>query len=142
MGLAATFYRQPLLDLIDRRFFRERYNSRRVLTELVEQVRGTRNVDELAKLVERGVDLALHLQRVALLVENPARGRFLDPLHQVRPLDVGSPLVTLVAGSREPLAVDLGSPKSPFLSLPQEEKSWLADNKVEMIAPICALDGA
>ena len=142
LGLVAIFYRQPLLEAIDRRFFRERYNARRVLTELTEQLRGTRNLVELAKLVERGVDLALHLERVSLLVENPGVGRFVDPQAQLRPLDPGAQLITLVAGSREPLAVDLAAPSSPFLALPEEEKLWLLDSRIEMIAPAHSLDGA
>lgn len=142
VGIATLVYRQSLVDLIDRRFFRDRYDSRRVLTELTEQVRGTLTIQELAKMVERGVDLALHLQRVSLLIETPGLGRFVDPQHQLRPLDMGSPLLTLAAGSREPLAVDMGSPKSPFLSLPEEDKLWLIDGRIEMIAPLCALDGS
>lgn len=141
LGALALIYRQPVLDYIDRRFFTERYNSRRVLTELVEQVRGTRNLVELAKLVERGVDLALHLDRVALMVEDPAVGRFVDPRHQVRPLDPGSQLITLVSGSRDPIAVDLEAPSSPFRSLPEDDKLWLLENRVEMIAPAHSLDG-
>lgn len=141
LGALALIYRQPVLDYIDRRFFTERYNSRRVLTELVEQVRGTRNLVELAKLVERGVDLALHLERAALMVEDPAVGRFIDPRHQVRPLDPGSQLITLVAGSRDPIAVDLEAPSSPFRSLPEDDKLWLVENRVEMIAPAHSLDG-
>lgn len=141
LGALALIYRQPVLDYIDRRFFTERYNSRRVLTELVEQVRGTRNLVELAKLVERGVDLALHLERVALMVEDPAVGRFVDPRHQVRPLDPGSQLITLVSGSRDPIAVDLEAPSSPFRSLPEDDKLWLLENRVEMIAPAHSLDG-
>ena len=141
LGALALTFRQPVLDYIDRRFFTERYNSRRVLTELVEQVRGTRNLAELAKLVERGVDLALHLERVALMVEDPAVGRFVDPRHQVRPLDPGSQLITLVAGSRDPIAVDLEAPSSPFRSLPEDDKLWLVENRVEMIAPAHSLDG-
>ena len=34
--------RQSILDSIDKRFFRDRYNARKVLTEPADQVRGTR----------------------------------------------------------------------------------------------------
>ncbi len=142
LGALTMLYRQPILDFIDRRFFRQRYDARRVLTELAEQVRGTRNLVELSKLVEKGVDLALHLERVSLLIETPNIGRFVDPLQHLRPLDQGSQLITLVSGSREPIAVDLESPSSPFLSMPEEEKLWLIESKVEMIAPAHNLDGS
>ncbi len=123
LGALALHYRQRLLDFIDRRFFRERYNARRVLTELADQVRAARNSIEVSRLIGQGVNLALHLERVSLLVETPAIGRFVDPLHQVRQLDPGSQLITLVAASREPIAVELESSSSPFHSLPEDESS-------------------
>ncbi len=142
LGSILFFYRQVLFDLIDRSFFRESYNARRVLTELSGQLRGTRNLVELSKLVERGADLALHLERVSLLTEDSTAGRFVDPLHQVRPLDPASQLITVVSGSRDPIAIDLEAHNSPFLALPEDEKLWLIENRVEMIAPMHSLDGS
>jgi hypothetical protein len=140
-GVLIFVYRQRLLDLVDRRFFREPYDSRRVLADLIDQVRSTRGLVELASLLERRVDLALHLERVSLLVEKSGAGRYLDPLGRLPPLDPGSPLLTVVAGSREPISVDLETPRSSFRSLPVEDKTWLAENGIEMLAAVCSLDG-
>ena len=134
-------YRRPMLDFVDRRFFRAQYDSRQVLTELIGQVRGTRSLVDLAKVLERGVDQALHLERVSLLVESAGVGRYVDPLGRLRPLDPGSPLITIVAGSREPISVDLEAPRSPFRSLPEEDKIWLVENKVQTLAAVCSHDG-
>jgi hypothetical protein len=141
LGAVILIYRRQLLDLVDRRFFRERYDSRRVLADLIDQVRSTRGLVELASLLERRVDLALHLERVSLLVERSGAGRYLDPLGRLPPLDPGSQLLTVVAGSREPISVDLETPRSSFRSLPVEDKTWLAENGIEMLAAICSLDG-
>ncbi|MEM8930037.1 MAG: serine/threonine-protein kinase [Acidobacteriota bacterium] len=141
VGLIFLRFREPILDGIDRRFFRDRYNARVVLTQLAEQVRGTRNVRELSNMVGQGVDLALHLERVTLLAQDPQLGHFIDPQDNLRPLDPGSRLATLVQGQREPLEVDLDSPASPLHGLDERERHWLVDGKIELIAPTYSLDG-
>ncbi|MEM8995126.1 MAG: serine/threonine-protein kinase [Acidobacteriota bacterium] len=142
LGLLFLRFRRPILDVIDRRFFRERYNARVVLTQLAEQVRGTRNLNELSNMVGQGVDLALHLEKVSLLAQDPKIGQLVDPQDHVRPLDAASPLATLLQGHPEPLEVDLDSPSSPLQQLHDEEKHWLIDGQIEMLAPAYALDGS
>ena len=142
LGLVFLRFRGPILEAIDRRFFRERYNARLVLTQLAEQVRGTRSMEELSNMVGQGVDLALHLERVSLLAQDPSVGQLVDPLDKVRPLDAASPLATLLQGHPEPLEVDLDSPASPLQGLKDPEKHWLIDGQIEMLAPAYALDGS
>ena len=140
-GVLLMRYRQSLLDAIDKRFFRDSYNARKVLTELADQVRGTRSLTELSNLVCQGVDLALHVERGFLLALDPTQGRFLDPFGEVRPLDSASKLATMLQGTREPLIVDFEDSKSPLGELPDGEKHWLVDAKLEMLSPMYALDG-
>ena len=141
LGLILMRFRQVLVDAIDRRFFRDRYNARLVLTDLAEKVRGTRNLTELSKLVGSGVDLALHLNRVSLLVLDSAQGRYADPLEQIRSLDTASKLTTILQGSREPLVVDFDDTRSPLHDLGDADKHWLIDGEVELLSPAHALDG-
>ena len=141
LGIVLMRFRRVLVDAIDRKFFRDQYNARVVLTDLAEKVRGTRNLVELSKLVGSGVDLALHLNRVSLLALNPARGRFTDPLQLVRPLDTASKLTTLLQGSREPLMVELDDPRSPLHDLSEVDQQWLVDGQVELLSPAYALGG-
>ncbi|MEM9598797.1 MAG: serine/threonine-protein kinase, partial [Acidobacteriota bacterium] len=141
LGVLFMRFREPILDAVDRRFFRDRYDARRVLTELADQVRGTRNLGELSRLVGQGVDLALHLDRVALLTQDPKVGRFIDPLEQVRPLDLASKLATLVQGHQEPLEINFDARGPEVLGLEEDERHWLVDSRVSMIAPAYALDG-
>ncbi|MEM9555644.1 MAG: protein kinase [Acidobacteriota bacterium] len=142
VGLALVRYRTEVLDVIDRRFFRERYAARRVLGQLADQVRTTRNLADLASTVRRGVDFALGLERVALLALDPVRGRFVDPLERMRPLDPGSKLATLVQSRRAPLEIDLEVTGAPLAELPEPELHWLIDGKVELLAPAFALEGS
>lgn len=142
LGLFVVRSREVLLDGIDRRFFRERYAARRVLGQLVDQVRTTRSLAELATTVRRGVDLALGLERVAVLSLDPVQGHYVDPLERMRPLDPGWRLATLVQSRRTPLEVDLEATGSPFVDLAEPELHWLIDGKVELLAPAFALDGS
>ncbi len=141
LGIILMRFRRVLVDAIDRRFFRDRYNARVVLTDLAEKVRGTRNLIELSKLVGSGVDLALHLDRVSLLALDSAHGRYVDPLGIIRPLDTASKLTTLLQGSREPLVVEFDDPRSPLHDLSDSDKQWLVDGSVELLSPAHALDG-
>ena len=140
-GILAFKYRGWFMAAVDRHFFREQYNARRLLTELVDQIRGTRNLPELSNLVCRGLDHALHLEGSALLVDNPALGQLVDPRHHSRPLDPGSRLATLVRSHAQPLDVDLNAPTSPLRNLPDRELHWLMDGKVRLMTPIFASDG-
>ena len=140
-GILLMRFRQSILDAIDKRFFREQYNARKVLTELADQVRGTRSLNEVSNLVGQGVSLALHPERSALLILDPNQGRFLDPLDEIRPLDTASKTAAVLQGSREALEVDFEDASSPLQDLEDEEKYWLIDNKIALLCPTHALDG-
>ena len=86
-GAAALRYRKPLLDAIDRRFFREQFDARHILTLLVERIRSIRDSTSLAELVTREIDLALHLERISMLALDARSGLLIDPRNRTRRLD-------------------------------------------------------
>ncbi len=141
VGLAALRYRRTLLDSIDRRFFREQYDARQILTMLVERIRAVRGVANLAKLVSQEIDFALHLEDITFLVVEPRSGMLVDPRHRAKRLDASSKLALLVAGASDPLDVTLEGSDTPFSRLPEPEKHWLVDNNLRLIVPILARDG-
>lgn len=141
LGLAALRYRKTLLDSIDRRFFREQYDARQILTLLVDRIRSVRDIADLAKLVCQEIDLALHLESVTFLVVEPRSGLLVDPQQRSRRLDASSKLALLVAGASDPLDVTLEGTHTPFSRLPDPEKHWLVDNGMRLIVPILARDG-
>ena len=141
-GVAALRYRHRVLDAVDRRFFRERYDARQLLTLLVDQVRGVPSHAALADLVAHGIDRALHLEGVALLAADPTTGLLADPLGKVRPLDPSSRLAQLIASSPEPLAADLEAPISALKRLPEEERYWLGDGRFQLLMPLVSTDGS
>lgn len=142
LGIAALSYRRGLLDWIDRRFFREQYDARQILTMLVERIRAIREGADLAKLIAREVDLALHLEAISLLVADPRVGMLKDPIDRTRRLDASSPLAGLVSSGSEPLPVDFADPRSPLARLPERERHWLVDCRFRLLMPILGRDGS
>ena len=140
IGAAAMRYRKPLLDAVDRRFFREQYDARQILTRLVERIRSIRDSTSLADLVCREVDLALHLDRIALLVVDASLGLVVDPRSRTRRLDASSALA--IAVSSDPLEVDFESPGSPLRRLSEKERQWLVESGFRLLVPILSRDGS
>ncbi|MFL6196933.1 MAG: serine/threonine-protein kinase [Thermoanaerobaculia bacterium] len=141
VGAAALRYRRTLLDSIDRHFFREQYDARQILTLLAERIRAINGVADLANLLCREVDLALHPESVSLMTFDPRSGMLSDPKVRGRRLDGSSPLATLIASASDPLPVDLEDPHSPLSRLPDADRHWLVDSGFRLIAPILARDG-
>jgi hypothetical protein len=142
VGLGALRYRRSLLDSIDRHFFREQYDARQTLTLLVERIRATHGVAELANLLCREADLALHPESVSLMAFDPRSGVLADPRVRSRRLDASSSLATLIASASEPLPVTLADSRSPLAKLPEQERHWLVDSGFRIIVPILARDGS
>ncbi|MCB1055089.1 MAG: serine/threonine protein kinase [Acidobacteria bacterium] len=142
LGLYVFSRRQALLDAVDRRFFRDQYDARQILSPLLERIRSTRGSRELAEFVTLGIDRALHLESIALLVEDPARGELVDPGQRVAPLGTAGPLASLVASSPRALVVDPEVARSTLDSLAEEERSWILDGGFRTLVAVTSSDGS
>jgi hypothetical protein len=142
VGFAALHYRKTLLEMIDRRFFREQYDAHRILIQLLEKVRSTSGTAALASLIAEQVDLALHLDVVSLLIVDPRSGVLAEPRQRSRRLDASSPLAILVSDASEPLVIDLDDQRAPLARLPDRDRHWLVDSGFKLIVPILARDGS
>lgn len=142
LGALGYRYRKPLLDTIDRRFFREQYDARRILTLLVERIRSVHEVGSLAHLVSHEIDLALHLDGISMLVLQPKLGLLVDLKVPSRRLDASSLLAHAVQTSPQALDVELDDPRSPLRHLQEAERRWLAASGFRLLVPILARDGA
>lgn len=142
LGMAALSYRRAVLDWIDRRFFREQYDARQILTMLVERIRAIREGADLAKLIAREVDLALHLESIALLIVDPRTGILRDPIDRTRRLDASCSLAGLISSGSEPLVNDLSEARSPLARLPEKDRHWLVDSGFRLLVPILGRDGS
>ena len=123
LGAAAYRYRKPLLDAIDRRFFREQYDARRILTLLVDRIRSVHEVSSLANLVSQEIDLALHLEGPSWCCSRAS-----GVLSTSRPQPAGSmppPSGAHGADGGRRLDVDPDDPHSPK-RVQEPERRWLA----------------
>jgi signal transduction histidine kinase/CheY-like chemotaxis protein len=66
-------YRKRILLAFDRRFFRESYNSERILAELLGAIHGCRAFEDVARLVRARIEAALHPS--VLFVSHRPHGR-------------------------------------------------------------------
>ena len=132
--------RRRVFDTIDRKYFREQYDSRTILANLVEKSRATSSIEELSQLLSGEIDRALHLESVAILVRRPDDGALSSPTGDTRPLK-SSALLALVEGSSDPLDIDLEDPRSLLHRLSLDDQEWLADGAFRLLVPLIASDG-
>ena len=138
---AALIWRRALLETIDRHFFREQSDARRILVELVDRSHKAHSARDVMQLITGEIDRALHVERISLLVRDDESDEWRHPDGDVRSLDANGPLGALIGGSCTPLEVDLSSDSSPLSRLPDLEREWLADAGVRLIVPLPGADG-
>jgi phosphoserine phosphatase RsbU/P len=98
---------------LDRRFFREAYNAEQILSELSEQVRSILDAHELLDTVARKISQSLHVDRIAVLLQDggwyrPALATGYDaPLDFALPAN--APAVAQLRNSRAPVVVEDGA---------------------------------
>jgi len=116
LGILVAFCLKPLGERLrlwlDRRFFREAYNSEQILSELSEQVRSILDAHELLDTVARRISQSLHVDRIAVLLQDggwyrPALATgYGAPLDFAFPAD--APAVAQLRSSRAPVVVAEG----------------------------------
>ena len=109
--------------LLDRLFFRARYDSGQALARLADAMTTTLELDRLAALIGGTVDGILHPERVTLLLADDERGAF-RRVGGGDGLAAQAVLATCLAGRREPLS----------------RETLLADPELEDIRQACLAD--
>jgi hypothetical protein len=142
LGIFFLKVRRSVMDAVDRRFFREQYDARNVLTRLVHESRRVSAPADLVSLLMSEIDRALHLESLYVYLADPPRGCFASFEPNGLPLPFESRLAELLSADPAPLDVTLANPFSPLRKLPAADQEWLADVKAELIVPLVALDGS
>jgi hypothetical protein len=132
--------RHRLLRAIDRRFFRDQYRAHEALNALAREAQKADGLVALTRLVREGVESALHVESTAVLIRDEA-GLLVAADRATRPLSASSVLAELLAGSADPLHIDLHVPRSPLLRLPEADRQWLGDGGFRLLVPIVGSDG-
>lgn len=133
-------FRKRLLEMVDRRFFREQYDARRLLLQVVSIIRGGSDMLVLSRAALDEIDRALHPQHLSLWQLDPEgealhRG-FANGDSPVEPLPATGTLATLLSADDEPLDVQSRSTRALFKRLPEPERHWLRDADAHLIVPL------
>jgi predicted Ser/Thr protein kinase len=132
-------YRAQASAWLDRRFFREQYDARRVLLSLAGRVPFETDPQELTALVVRQVEAALHPRAFDVLVAGLEEGRLVGVSpdeSRARPLAAEGALATMLRWSEEPLDLDVNDTRSPARRLPPDERAWLAESGTVLLVPM------
>jgi predicted Ser/Thr protein kinase len=136
-------YRKRLLESLDRRFFREQYDARRLLLHVVSIIRGGSDSLGLSRAALDEIDRALHPKHLSLWQLDPdaqalhrgfARGGA-DPI-EIEPLTANGTLAALLSTDDEPLDVQSRHTRALLQRLPEGEREWLRRADVHLIVPL------
>ncbi len=134
-------YRKRLLESLDRRFFREQYDARRLLLHVVSIIRGGSDMLALSRAALDEIDRALHPKHISLWQLDPDgaalhRGFSRGEPGEVEPLPANGTLATLLSTDDDPLDVHSRHTRSVLQRLPANERAWLSASGAYLIVPL------
>lgn len=141
--LAAIAYarQQNWLDALDRHFFREHYDARRLLREVVEEIHLAKTFDQEAPRVVTRIEAALHPEFAALLVREPRETSYRTHAaapagKNPPPLQKDSKLLALMRLLGKPLEVPQTESGWLQQQLPHEETDFLRQARIDLLVPV------
>lgn len=147
-GLALLTYwnRKQWLDVIDRRFFRERYDAQRTLRDVAAETGQSRSVERAAPRVVARIKTALHPEFISMMVREPDGPNYhslasVPSGHVLPAIRANSKLIILMTVLGKPLEV---SPEhSAWLArrLPEEEIEFVRSARLDLLVPITTANG-
>lgn len=128
--------RRPLLQALDRRFFREQYDTRQILASIIDSRRSATSFDLLADHYVTEIDRALHVTHATLYLAD-REGKELMPINgRGIPLARDSTLARLLQGSDTPLDTSEVASHPVLGRLPAPDREWAAHNDTHLLVPI------
>jgi eukaryotic-like serine/threonine-protein kinase len=128
--------RRAAIEWLDRRFFREQYDSRRILADLVPLCSRASSRAELAHSLTREIDRAMHLVSIHALFLDPQGRRYVSPSADVRHLDATSRLASGLHDAEKIASVDFEHPSRWLASLADSDRNWLIDAGARLLISI------
>jgi phosphoserine phosphatase RsbU/P len=131
---------QRLQRWLDRKFFREAYNSELVLSELSNQIRQLTDSSVVVDTVLMRISEVLHVSQIAIML----RGSAVFHLQQALGIDVGGPVafsegaatVQNLLRTNQPATVYRDRPEAWFTNADAEEKALLRQINAELLLPM------
>jgi predicted Ser/Thr protein kinase len=141
--IAMIHYRKRLLESVDRRFFREQYDARRVLLHVVSIIRGGSDMLALSRAALDEIDKALHPKHISLWQVDPEGGQLHHGFYrgegapfEVVPLAANGTLASLLITDDDPLDVFHRATRTLLQRLPEAERDWLRISDAYLIVPL------
>jgi serine/threonine-protein kinase len=146
LALFAYWRRNQWLEAIDKRFFRERYNSERILRDVVEEIRSARSFEFVAARVAASIESALHPEFVSVLLRESGDPEYCTqisvPPGQITPnLAADSKLVGLVRVLGKPMEILLSDSQWLERRLPEGEIDFVRRARIDLLIPIAITPG-
>jgi hypothetical protein len=139
VALVLHLKRRAWLDALDRQFFRERHDARRLLRAIVEDIRHAEHFDDAARHVIARIDGALHPESVALMVRRPGQPTFRPAaaMNSIVPwISTSARLVALARVLDRPIEHPQSGAARPDAGLPREETEFLRRARIEWLFPV------
>jgi len=140
--IAVIHYRKRLLERLDRRFFREQYDARRLLLHVVSIIRGGSDMLALSRAALDEIDKALHPTHISLWQVDPEGGQLHRGFYRGEdapfevPLTASGTLASLLTTDDDPLDVHSRASRTLLQRLPEAEREWLHHCDAYLIVPL------
>jgi GAF domain-containing protein len=138
LGLMTLRARHRLIALLDRRYFREPYDTRQLVDRLMSDALHATTPANLELRLRAAIAGAMHAE-LSLFIPD-ASGSWFTDTDGLRPIDASGLLVSLVSTDEAAMDVDPSDQRSPFRRLPADEQRWLLAAGVILIVPLHAPD--
>jgi len=136
-ALIGLKFRNQFADWLDRKFFREAYDSEKILVSLIDEIKNLNSISEISKWVTLQLDSALHPKQILVFYRRKEKGDLAlgyssgehsQNLHI--PSDSGLVRIFTDSGSSQKF------PSKETSGLPEQEKEWLQQLGTHLIVPM------
>ena len=138
VALLALRGRHRLIAMLDRRYFREAYDTRQLLDRVMSDALHSTTAMDLESRLQQAMAQSMHAE-VALYIRD-GNGLALARPDGANPISTRGVLITLLTGDTASLDVDPSDQRSPFRRLSQDEQRWLLSGGYILITPLHAPD--
>jgi tRNA A-37 threonylcarbamoyl transferase component Bud32 len=147
-ALAGLAYlrRRSWLSLLDRRFFRDKYDAQRLFREIVEEIRRAPSIQQVAPDVVSRIADALHAEFCALLLRKPGENVYrtigTSPAGTLTSdLPATNKLIPLVRALDTSVPILLAESGWLGQQLPQADKDFLRRARIDLMVPVALAEG-
>jgi len=138
-GMIALRLRTGWLRGLDRRYFREAYDSQQLLATLLSDLHAE-SIEELAVRIRDEIERALHAQ-AHMFVADERTGQLTSVHGHLSPLPISATLAELARNDTRPMFVDVSSAESPLHRLPKGERQWVVAGGFSVLVAFRRTDG-